>query len=216
MSDFNPLIWQYRGKPKAVKTVTVLHDESASVMESAVNMSDVLNIDKATGFSLDLVGAHVGTPRQVQQYIPRKYFGFYGLNGEAFGVGRFYRYGEPQADSTYLTDDDYRFTIKAKILKNYQDATLSNIARSMRMLLGDGAQVYDGLDMTMAIVVPEKSINDFRMFAIMNLDIMVRPVGVYYRFITSVPENYFGFSNDPNSKGFGVGKFARIYNVSTK
>lgn len=216
MSDFNPLIWQYRGKPKAVATVTVLHDESASVMESAVDMSDILNIDKARGYALDLVGYHVGVNRSLSSFMPRKFFGFSRTGQLGFNEGKFYRYAEPTGDSTLLGDEDFRFMIKAKILKNYQFGSICDIAYSISFLFGRNARIIDNYDMTMTAIIPPTAITPFKKYAIDNLDILVRPVGVMYKYVIMDPEKYFGFYEDRYASGFDEGVFVEFSNEYTK
>ncbi|AWX14153.1 hypothetical protein CEP49_06115 [Mergibacter septicus] len=69
MSYENLLIWQYRNKPKAVKTVQFLSGFFMEDFHALHQMMNVLDIDTATGKNLDLVGKHVGENRIVKNYI---------------------------------------------------------------------------------------------------------------------------------------------------
>ena len=202
----NMLIWQYRGKPKAVATIETLTNEASTVFKSAVALGDMLNIETATGWALDLVGMHVGMSRRVENYVPRSYFGWgEGENIFGWGVGKWYEPGSATHDTTLLDDDDFRFMIKAKILKNYQAGDLDSIIESVRFLFGETANVKDNYDMSMTIYIPVSLLNNFKIYAIKNMDILVRPVGVQYIYFAHDDKRPFGWGNVPNIYGWGVG-----------
>lgn len=209
------LIWQYRGKPKARQTVGLLFGESKIAWQSAQAVGEMLNIDTATGYALDLVGRHVGLSRTLKTFVPKEYFGWVGVEAAlGFGVGIFYRAGESLKNSSRLKDDDYRFLIKAKVLKNTQRPTMEGITASIKQLLGEGAFAIDSYDMTMNIVVPELQLNGLRLYAVLNLDILVRPVGVWFKFIIISNDHPFGWANDAQAFGFNDGKFTRLINAN--
>jgi len=205
------LIWQYRGKPKARQTVGLLFGESKIAWQSAQAVGEMLNIDTATGYALDLVGRHVGLSRTLKTFVPKEYFGWVGVEAAlGFGAGIFYRAGESLKNSSRLKDDDYRFLIKAKVLKNTQRPTMEGITASIKQLLGEGAFAVDNYDMTMNIIVPEKQLTTLRRYALLSLDILIRPIGVRYKFIVIESEHPFGWAGDQQAFGFGDGKFTRI------
>ncbi|BEO24287.1 hypothetical protein SMQC20_28710 [Serratia marcescens] len=205
------LIWQYRGKPKARQTVGLLFGESKTAWQSAQAVGEMLNIDTATGYALDLVGRHVGLSRTLKTFVPKEYFGWVGVEAAlGFGAGIFYRAGESLKNSSRLKDDDYRFLIKAKVLKNTQRPTMEGITASIKQLLGEGAFAIDSYDMTMNIIVPEKQLTTLRRYALLSLDILIRPIGARYKFIVIESEHPFGWAGDQQAFGFGDGKFTRI------
>lgn len=205
------LIWQYRGKRKARQTVGLLFGESKIAWQSAQAVGEMLNIDTATGYALDLVGRHVGLSRTLKTFVPKEYFGWVGIEAAlGFGAGIFYRAGESLKNSSRLKDDDYRFLIKAKVLKNTQRPTMEGITASIKQLLGGGAFAVDNYDMTMNIIIPEKELNTLRLYAVFNLDILVRPVGVWFRIIIVSNDHPFGWADDALAFGFNDGKFTRI------
>ncbi|MBD2796046.1 DUF2612 domain-containing protein [Xenorhabdus sp. 18] len=209
------LIWQYRGKPKARQTVGLLLSESKIVFQSAVKLAEILDIDKSVGYGLDLIGRHVGIGRAMKSYIPKDYFGWLGIEGAlGFGSGLFYRYGDSLQESVRLDDSDYRFFIRAKIIKNFQRPTIEGITHSLQHLLGDQSFVIDNYDMTMNVVVPAEYLTPFRLHAILKLDILSRPIGVQYKFVVVSNDRPFGWVSDTRAGGFGDGKFTRIINVN--
>lgn len=210
------LIWQYRGKPKANATVKTISEEASNVYQSAVDVGDILNIDKARGYALDLVGYHVGVNRSLASFIPRKFFGFAKTGQLGFNEGKFYRYGESTGESTRLGDEDFRFMIKAKILKNYQIGAIEDITNSVSFLFGRDARIIDNYDMTMTAIIPSVVMTPFKKYAIENLDILVRPVGVMYKYVIIEPAKYFGFYEDRYASGFDEGVFVEFSNEYTR
>ncbi|WP_099075734.1 DUF2612 domain-containing protein [Proteus alimentorum] len=209
------LIWQYRGKPKARQTAGLLLSETKRSFESVIRLSTILNVKQSSGYGLDLIGKHVGINRIMKSFIPKDYFGFLGIDGAlGFNAGVFYRYGDSLKESSKLDDEDYRFFIEAKITKNYQSPDIEGITYSIRNLLGEQTFVIDNYDMTMNIVVPADYLTPFRLYAIKNLDILVRPIGVNYKYLVITDSHPFGWANDPYSLGFNDGKFTRLMNVS--
>ena len=209
------LIWQYRGKPKARQTVGLLLAETKKSVESVIGLSTLLNVQQATGYGLDLIGKHVGLNRIMKSLIPKDYFGFLGVEGAlGFNTGVFYRYGDSLKSASVLDDDDFRFFIKAKIIKNYQSPDIEGITHSIRNLLGEHAYVIDNYNMTMNIVIPANYLTPFRLYAIKHLDILVRPIGVNYKYLVITDAHPFGWASDPDSFGFNNGKFTRLMNVS--
>ena len=203
MSDL--LIWQYRGKPKARATISAIQFETDRAFLSAVEFGQMLNIDTATGFALDLVGRHVGVTRLIKQYIAKNFFGFQGdANAQGFDMGQWYVFGDQTRDSALLDDEDFRFIIKARIFKNYQTGALGDVVDSIRYLFGNTANVVDNYDMTMNAIIPFGLINEFKAYAVKNLDILVRPVGVRLRFF-EVSNHSFGWHEDPSAFGFDNG-----------
>lgn len=182
------LIWQYQDKPKALTTIKLLEETIAQGFIDLYQLQNVLNIEEATGDQLDLVGKHVGQLRIINGYQLRKFFGFQNAqNAMSFsrtrkGGGQWYRKRDPLADSVRLSDEDYRFLIKCRIIKNYQTGTLPNIIEACRFIFGEGCRIVDNYDMTVSISVPSASTSDFKKFTINHLDILPRQAGVQYLF----------------------------------
>lgn len=177
------LIWQYQGKPKALATIKMIEDEFAQSFIDLYRIQDVLSIETATGDQLDLVGKHVGQSRIINGYTLRQFFGFknaknaLGFSKELDGGGQWYRLRDPLADSVRLSDDDYRFLIKCRVIKNYQLGTIPNIIEACQFVFGDGCKVIDNLNMTVSVKVPKKKLTQFSTFAVRNLDIIPRQAG---------------------------------------
>ena len=109
-----------------------------------------------------------------------------------------------------MNDYDFRFLIKAKIIKNYQTGTLENLYKSLEFLLGRGNFIFDNYDMTLIVVLKNAKTTQFLINLIFKNDLLVRPVGVGLNVILIAGAKSFGFSQNKENLGFGIGKFARI------
>ena len=208
------IIWQYRTKPKALGTIRAIYAETDNTFKNVVQLADILNIDDAKGYALDLVGKHVGVSRVLPTAIAKKYFGW--LEDDtalSFNVGEFYRNGDALHASVVLNDNDYRFFIKARITKNYQTGEISNIVNSIKFVIGEHGNIIDAQDMTMNVLVNSDQLNSLTLYAISKMDILVRPIGVMYRYLVLVNNEPFGFVHDKHSYGFNSGKFVRLQEI---
>ena len=208
------IIWQYRTKPKALGTIRAIYSETDNTFRNIIQVADILNIDKATGYALDLVGRHVGVFRVLPTAIAKEYFGW--LEDDtalSFNVGEFYRNGDALHASVVLNDNDYRFFIKARITKNYQNGEISNIVKSIKFMIGKHGNIIDAQNMTMNVLVNSDQLNSLTLYAISKMDILVRPIGVMYRYLVLVNNKPFGFMHDKHSYGFNLGKFVRLQEI---
>ncbi|MWN91157.1 DUF2612 domain-containing protein [Gilliamella sp. Pra-s65] len=214
MNRENFIIWQYRTKPKALGTIRAIYKETDNTFKNVVQLADILNIDDATGYALDLVGRHVGVSRILPTAIAKEYFGWLkDKTALSFGIGEFYRHGDALHASVVLNDNDYRFFIKARITKNYQIGEISNIVRSIKFMIGDHGNIIDAQDMTMNVLVNSDQLNSLTLYAITKMDILVRPIGVMYRYLVLVNNEPFGFAHDKHSYGFNKGTFVRLQEI---
>ena len=214
MNRENFIIWQYRTKPKALGTIRAIYAETDNTFKNVVQVADILNIDDATGYALDLVGKHVGVSRVLPTAIAKEYFGWLkDKTALSFGIGEFYRRGDALHASVVLNDSDYRFFIKARITKNYQNGEISNIVKSIKYIIGKHGNIIDAQNMTMNVLVNSDQLNSLTLYAISKMDILVRPIGVMYRYLVLVNNKPFGFVHDKNSYGFNLGKFVRLQEI---
>lgn len=214
MNRENFIIWQYRTKPKALGTIRAIYKETDLTFQNIIQIADILNIETATGYALDLVGRHIGVSRVLPTAIAKEYFGWLEDDSAlSFGIGEFYRYGDALSASVILNDNDYRFFIKARITKNYQTGTIENIVKSIQFVVSNHSNVIDIQNMTMNIIVNSDKLNSLTLYAISKMDILVRPAGVMYEHIVLVNDTPFGFAHDNSSYGFNIGKFIRLHEI---
>ena len=217
MSYENLLIWQYRNAPRAVATMALLAKGFDDELAFYSAFPNVLNIFKTTGKSLDLVGKHVGVSRRIAGFQYRRFFGFkgsqqaLGFSIDGKGGGRWYRYSYPLYDVVNLDDKDYRWLILAKVLKNYQTASLSDLKNFCALMYGKNVQIVDNYNMTVNIKIDKALTNDFTAWAAQHLDLFPRQCGVKYIIqVVAFDKKYFGFEGSEQAEAFNVGKWLRV------
>ena len=161
MSNYDDLlIYQYRKKPKAKATIHALMSEVDRIIENIDDLKNQWDIDLARGYSLDIIGRRIGVSRILPSFVSKGYFGYLEtINAKPWGEGVWYRYSESTGGSLSLNDDDYRFLLKAKILKNFQNGTLDYLIDALQKLMSEDANAKDNLDMTVDIFLPIKTLN---------------------------------------------------------
>ena len=203
------LIWQYK-LPKAIAEIDMKSQFWIDFMEDCLKFIDMWNVDTAEKYSLDVLGRIFGVSRSSVSLTEKEYLTYYEKTGGlGWGRGRWYRSGEALRETILLTDQEFRFLIKARILKIYQNPSLDYLTDALQALTGDDAYIVDNSDMTMKIYYGSTvALDSFIKFAIENLDILPRPVGVGYTY-EQAGVKYFGFNGEEfdNNYGFGVGRF---------
>lgn len=200
----------------AFDTIKSIYKETDSTFQKIIQIADILNIDTATGYALDLIGRHVGVSRILPAAIAKNYFWWRDdASSLPFGVGEFYRRDDALSASVILNDSDYRFFIRAKIAKNYQTGTLENIVKSVQFVIGNNSNIIDSLNITMNLIININNLSSLILYAISKMDILVRPVGVLYNYTVLDHDTPFGFAHNADSCGFGVGKFVRLQRIET-
>lgn len=114
---------QYRNSPKFKQWLTVLLTPLIDAQNLALILYTYFDIDTAIGVQLDKLGEIIGAKR----LLPF----------------------QPESGNPLLGDEDYRFLLKAQILKNVWDGTNQNIYEIWNELHSDVAiAIKDNQDMT--------------------------------------------------------------------
>lgn len=203
------LIWQYK-LPKAIAEIDMKSQFWIDFMQDCLNFIDMWNIDTAEKYSLDVLGRIFGVSRSSVSMTEKEYLTYYEKTGGlGWGKGRWYVDGEAFRETILLTDQEFRFLIKARIWKIYQNPSIDYLTDALQDLTGSDAYIVDNYNMTMKVYYGgDVSLDSFIKFAVENLDILPRPVGIMYTYEQAGVE-YFGFNGDEfsNNYGFGVGRF---------
>ena len=203
------LIWQYK-LPKAIAEIDMKSQFWVDFMEDCLKFIDMWNIDSAEKYSLDVLGRIFGVSWSSVSLTEKEYLTYYEKTGGlGWGLGRWYRSGEALRETILLTDQEFRFLIKARIWKLYQNPSLDYLTDALQALTGDDAYIVDNGDMTMKVYYGSTdALDSFIEFAVENLDILPRPVGIGYTY-EQVGSKFFGFNGEEfdNNYGFGVGRF---------
>ena len=203
------LIWQYK-LPKAIAEIDMKSQFWIDFMNDCLKFIDMWNIDTAEKYSLEVLGRIFGVSRSSVSLTEKEYLTYYEKTGGlGWGLGRWYRSGEALRETILLTDQEFRFLIKARIWKLYQNPSLDYLTDALQALTGNDAYIVNNGDMTMKVYYGNNILQDsFIKFAVENLDILPRPVGVGYTY-EQAGMKYFGFNGEEfdNNYGFGIGRF---------
>lgn len=165
-SDFYTglIILQYRTLPKATAQVQV--QSRAAVAEMIFSqIGPAFDLETAVGDQLDILGKYIGVPRNIGPPTPVEYFGYAlaagggntnGYTVAAGGVnltGIYYRANGSQRQSTDLTDVQYRFVMKMKIVLNGTDNTMYSIQNYIARFFPGLISVVDNHDMSLTYTV---------------------------------------------------------------
>ena len=203
------LIWQYK-LPKAIAEIDMKSQFWIDFMNDCLKFIDMWNIDTAEKYSLDVLGRIFGVSRSSVSLTEKEYLTYYEKTGGlGWGLGCWYVAGEALRETILLTDQEFRFLIKARIWKLYQNPSLDYLTDALQALTGNDAYIVDNGNMTIKVYYGNIiALDSFIKFAVENLDILPRPVGVMYTYEQSGVK-YFGFNGEEfdNNYGFGVGRF---------
>lgn len=195
------LIKQYWEKPKAKAEIELYARSWYKCYRLLYAFNQQFDLDSAFGKQLDTIGSIVDFPRLVPDLLPKVFFGF-DVNSNAAGFADKFNSTRPAAPmrdkfgqqftSLTLDDSDYKFFIRAKILKNASSPYISHpelvsIQDVVLQVFEGQALAIDNKDMTIFIAYdgtnPEDRINLLR-----KLDLIPRPTGVDLEY---VPPVYF-------------------------
>jgi len=217
--------------------LTLLLQEPSQLQEALGNIKQTSSIDDAYGESLDVIGLIVGQERSLPANAADigllTYFGFDGSeNSLGFGDldnantgANFIDQNQLDGGVITLSDEAYRFFIRAKIIANTTSATPNEIISATSFLFGiEEVSYYErSANITIGLgISPDQTTS----LAGTGLDIKAvayafipKPAGVNIAFIYNYdPANVFGFEGDIGSLGFGDlddsevgGSFAEIF-----
>ena len=207
------LIIQYSDKPNALAQIQL----TVSKLEEAYNLissfETAFDLDTAIGKQLDIIGKIVGISRKVPFSVPKNYFGFDGHSnsypmGNKF-VENFVSYPmknkfEIPYTTGELNDYDYRFFIRAKIIKNNTKSTMIDInnlslQNAIDYLFNNTGYIVDNKDMSFNLYLSQSFNLDMIQY-ITQLDLIPKPQGVKMNVLIQYVEGKtFGFGVNNSS-----------------
>jgi hypothetical protein len=185
---------EHRFQPKFAALMAVLLSAVGDTTAVINSMPGKFDLDTAVGNQLDIDGAWVGQDRVITQVLLVEFFGFADdqaaltmgeLTNPTIG-GVFYELGATFAQSTTLSDDDYRTIIRARIVRNQANGTLSDLEAALEYIFQVPCAVADIGDQSLAIEV-SAPITQTQEALLNTLDILPRPAGVAIGSITYSP-----------------------------
>ena len=203
------LIWQYK-LPKATAEIDLITKPWVQLMRDCITFLEMWDIDLAQGYSLDVLGRILKVARTSVSMTEKEYLTYYEKTGGlGWGQGRWYVAGEAFRETVLLTDSEFRFLLKARIWKLYQNPSIDYLTDAVQDLTGADAYIVDNGNMTMKVFYSGSVATDsFIRFAIETLDVLPRPVGIKYEF-EQAGAKFFGFGDAEftNNYGFNEGRF---------
>lgn len=183
----NLLILQYRNKPRAratIKTMAELYLGDGLVFD----IQDVLDIDKAVGAQLDIIGKILGCPRQIKGFeLDKKYFSFenaptpYGFSDDSqLSEGYWKRYNNSIGSIFSLQDEDYRRLLKFKAIYNLRRGSWADLDEAYYTFFGDEIELINNKNLTVTFNI--KSTASLATRVAIILDYIKPPVGIGYNY----------------------------------
>ena len=199
---------QLRESPNYIEVIRLLAEDFDAANDIYEYIARNINIMNAGGVWLDLIGDIVGVSRVFDKEIQPTYFGFSDqTNVTGFGQARFREPNDKTTSSSILNDDDYRVVIIGQIARNYGDVSEVGVATSvLNMTHADNVLVYQTGPATFSVYVIGM-ISDNIKSILTGTDIIPRAAGVKMNLFFSGDDNIFGFADQLEIKGFGVGHF---------
>lgn len=195
------LILQYRNKPKARETIKIGAD--IYLGDGVIfQLQDILDIDKAEGAQLDIIGKILDCPRVVQGiYNDMIFFQFYdGPDSVGFSTvgnpqGGNFRTIQNYNQSEYsLPDDDYRFLLKFKSAVNVMRGSERGIDDALWNVFQGDVLLKNNHNLTITYFVSAE--RTLAALAAKQLGYYRAPEGVGANYVLRVPSpsQIFGFN----------------------
>lgn len=222
MADVTPytglVTSEHNTKAKFMAVISALVQPCADIVAALNSFPALFDIDKATGQQLDYIGQWVGRTRNLKVPITGVFFSLDVAPGLDYGV--VWTPYTPTAGLQSLPDDQYRLVLKARILNNQWNGSLSQAYAIYNALFVSSNYVpfvEDNSDLTMYVGFAGQ-IPDALTLAMLTQGLLnARPAGVqvigYYTTSANGPIFALDIEN-ANFAGLDVGAVA-ILNAPT-
>lgn len=209
------LIFQYSDKPKAKSEIEARLKSYSKIFSVLDEFINELDIDKAYGERLDLIGKIVGINRTIKNSTNKIYFGFdENPNAVGFGDAPFFDHNtDAKLTDTQLSDFQYQSFIKAKIIQNVATSKIAksdliSLLNAYRFLLDNSGYILDNQDMSLTLYIDTNIFTTNKLSLLKAADLFVKPQAVSLDFVFIDSSKTFGFDENPLAVGFGDGAFA--------
>jgi hypothetical protein len=191
---------EHNQKPNFMSVVGVIVGAAADSVVAAQNIIPAFNLTTAVGNQLDILGLWIGQSRRIPNVLVTGFFGFSEVSTgnpdglqEPFGElpnpsigGIWYNLGQVNSGTTILSDGAYLTILKARIVKNQWNGTLSGIETALQYILGVPCSIADNGTLSLNINIP-LPITPLEQALLESIDILPRPAGVAIGTITFAP-----------------------------
>lgn len=181
------LILQYRNKKKARETIK-LGAEIYLGDGLIFQLQDILDIDKAEGKQLDIIGKILQCPRIVEGINPEvRYFSFEKPNAKGFSTKNSLSDGawKNQFNSLFsiysLPDGSYRVLLKFKAIKNRLRGSMAEIDDLLFNIFGNEIRLTNNQDLTITYTINDSILIPAQ--AAIKLGYLNAPIGVVAQYV---------------------------------
>lgn len=209
------LIGQFQDKAVIYALLEAIGEELDELEQAFDALRNDRWIDTGEGVQLDGIGTLVNQPRQASEAIQIAFFGFQGQeNALGFEQGRFRDRGETWLQSVNLSDPEYRKILWLKVFKDVASGTAEDTINSIQRIFEAPYVTLTeiGNAKIMLGIGKKLDVNDIALARAVDLVVRAGGVGLE-RAIMFDYENYFGFIDQRNAKGFEQGIFADEINL---
>lgn len=156
------LILQYRNKQKARETIKI-GAENYLGDGLIFQLQDVLDIDKAEGKQLDIIGKILNCPRIIEGINPElRYFSFERSNARGFSTKNKISDGawKTQNNSLFsiysMPDNFYRILLKFAAIKNRLRASMSEMDNLLFLIFGNSIYLENNKDLSITYFITDE------------------------------------------------------------
>ena len=218
------IISEYRESVNLINYFKTLLLEADNLEAVFCSLIEDRTLDTATGFTLDILGAIVGQPREFVSDAFQPFFGFTNiagnilLNTEGFGNtldpaegGLWFSIYDTLSGTVLLEDEQYRLFIKARISRNFSKATPEDIITYTRFIADAPLVIIEELDDAAYNLKIGRIFSDSDQAIILSLGFIPKPVGVNVNYFDFELGNVFAFAGIPEAKGFTESPFVNPF-----
>jgi hypothetical protein len=204
----NLLIIQYNNKPKAQETIEL--NLNALLKDDILNqLEDAFNLETAIGKQLDILGKYIGLDSFFSQsaniigdfFSFSTYSTFTTDNGD-LGFSTYSTFGTETTKflsynnitgTQILSDDDYRFLLKLKIIQNNIDHSVKSIDDGLYTFFEDVLVMVNNTDMTITYFVQGGQETSNLALIAFQKGVLPKPMGVKIEGIILRNKKMFSF-----------------------
>lgn len=208
------LLTQYRESINLINYIETLLTEADKLEDVFHTLLNDRYIDTAYGIQLDILGEIVGQSRNIKNAFIHQYFGFQDGGQHVGGFGyKFYVSGDPFYSNLTLGDDEYRFLIHARAMRNRFDGTIEGMIEFIKFAFSAAYCAVIEQENATADIIIGKILTDQEKALIIfsdDNDFVPKPAGVRFNYFEAAENGIFGFEANPVPglvSGFGQGSF---------
>lgn len=206
---------EHRVQPNFIAGVSATLQPLADLTYNMSGLPFQFDLDNAIGAQLDVLGLWIGVSRQLSTPLTNVYFAF-DTEGVGFDEGAWWSTFQPQNQLVFLSDDQYRLLLRARIANNNWDGTITgaySIWNTVFASTGYGILIQNAAVMHIVFALTGKVPDAVTLALFTGGYLNIKPAGVHIdAFYTPTVQDapYFGFDVENSSiAGFDVGAWGR-------